>query len=230
MGIVDGSLTRGWRVIRGNVTDRGGDYWNGQGAIEAGEETGLGGEFDFPALAGDGVDRAGCESDTHSAGDVSQERSHQTAATAADEQAIGVTFVVVLFLDDFPFRNFHIVARLAVRIDSRAADGDEAHLDGDKAAVDFDAFESEVHVRLTAEKREILGPLDGADYAVNAGAGGENDAAVESDGLSENGDEGIPFAAGGTADGSEESKVDFCALNNLARLGASGHRQNDGNG
>ena len=190
----------------------------------------MGGEFDFPALASDDVDGAGGETDADAASDVAEEDAHQSAATAADGHAVGVTFIVVLFLDHFAFDDFDIAARGAVGIDARVTDGDDAHLDGDEAAVKLDAFEGEVHVGLATEEGEIFGFLDGADDAVNAGAGGEKDAAVESDGLGENGDEGIAFMADGAADGSEEREVDFCALDELARLGVNGCGKNGRNG
>ncbi len=224
LGIVEGLLARGWGGVRCNIPNRGGNYWNGQRAVEAREEAGFGGEIHLPAFARDDVNGAGSETDAHSAGNVAEEGAHQAATATANEQSIGVTFIVVLLLDNFPFGNFHVVARLAVRIDSRPANGDNAHLDGDKAAVDLNAFESQIHVGLAAEEREIFGLLDGPDNAVDAGAGGENDAAVESDGLGEDGDEGIAFAAGGTADGSEKCKVDLGALDNLARFGGCGRR------
>jgi hypothetical protein len=135
----------------------------------------------------------------------------------------------VLLLDNFALDDFHIVARLAVRIDSWPADGDKTHLDRDEAAVEFNAFEGEVHVGLAAEQREIFGALNGTDYAVDAGACGENDAIVESEGLSEDGDEWIAFAASGSADGSEKSKMDLSPLNDLTRFGRSGRGKNGGN-
>ena len=189
----------------------------------------MGGEFNFPALAGDDVNGAGGETDADAARDVAEEDAHQCAATSADGHGVGVTFVIMLLLDDFTFGDFHVLARLAVGVDSRAADGDEAHLDGDKAAVDLNAFEGKVHVRLAAEQREILRSLDGAHYAVDAGAGGENDAAVESDGLSENGDERIAFAADGAADRSEEREMDLRARDELARFGVRGCGKNGRN-
>jgi len=176
----------------------------------------------LPALAGDDVDGAGSKTNAHAASYIAEECAHQAATTAADEQAISITFVVVFLLDNFPFGDFHVIARLAVRIDSWPADGDNAHLDGDEAAVDLNAFESEIHVGLATEEGEIFGFLNGTDDAVDAGAGGENDPAVESDWLSENGDEGIAFAAGGSADGSEKSKVNLSPLNDLTRFGGSG--------
>ena len=182
----------------------------------------MGWELDFPALAGDDVDSACCETDAHSASDVAEEGAHQAAPAAADEHAIGVPFVIVLLLNHFAFGDFHVVARLTVRIDSWPADGDNAHLDGDQAAVNFDALEGEVHVGLAAEEGEIFWTLDGADYAVDACAGGKEDAAVESDGLGEDCDEGIAFAADGAADGSEQREMDFGAWDKLTRLGRDG--------
>lgn len=182
----------------------------------------MGGEFDFPTLAGDHVDSAGSETDAHAAGDVAEEGAHQTTPATTDEQAIGVTFVIMLFLDDFTFGDFHVLARLAVGIDAWAADGHDAHLDGDEAAVNFNAFEGEIHVGLAAEEREIFGFLDGADNTVDASAGGKKDAAVESDGLSKDGDEGITFAADGCADWSKQREMDFGAWDELARLGGNG--------
>ena len=202
----------------------GGEHWDGESAIQPREEAGFGGEFDFPALAGDDVDGAGCETDTHATSDIAEEGAHQAAATTADEQAIGVPFVIVFLLDNFPFGDFHVIARLAVRIDSWPADGDDAHLDRNEAAVELNGFEREVHVGLATEERKILGFLNGADDAVDAGAGGENDPAVESDWLGKDGNEGISFAAGGTADGSEKRKVDLSPLNDLTRFGGSGRR------
>jgi hypothetical protein len=200
----------------------GGENWDGKGAVEASEKAGFGGEFDFPALAGDDVHGAGGETDAHAASYVAEQNAHQCASTTADEQAVGVTFVIVFLLDNFPFGDFHVIARLAVRIDSWPADGDNAHLDGDEAAVELNSFEREIHVGLATEERKILGFLNGTDDAVDAGAGGENDPAVESDWLGKDGNEGIAFAAGGTADGSEKSKVDLGPLNDLPRLGGSG--------
>jgi len=190
----------------------------------------LGGEFDFPSLAGGDIDGAGGEADTRAASDVAEEYAHQCAATAADCHTVGVTFIVVFFLDHFAFDDFDVAARGAVGIDARVADADEAHLDGDEAAVEFDGFESEVHVGLAAEEREIFGFLDGADYSVDTSAGWKKDAAVEGDGLGENGDEGIAFVAGGAADGSEEREMNFGARDELARLGGNGSGENDRNG
>ena len=190
----------------------------------------MGREFDFSALASDDVDGAGGETDADPAGDVAEENAHQCATATADGHAVGVPFIIVLFLDDFAFDDFYVPARGAIGIDTGVADSDEAHLDGDESAVNFNGFEGEIHVSLTAEEREIFGLLDGADYAMNAGAGGKNDEAVESDGLREVGDEGITLAAGGAAEGGEEREMDFGALNNLARLGECGRGQNGRNG
>ena len=168
-------------------------------------------EFDFFAFAGGNVDSASGEADAGAASDVTEEYAHQGATATDDDHAEGVTFVVVLFLDDFAFGDFHVAAGRTVGIDARLPDGDDAHLEGNEAVVEFDGFEGEVHVSLAAEEGEIFGFLDGADDAVNARADGQKDAAVESDGLRENGDKGIAFAAGGAADGSEQREMNFGA-------------------
>ena len=90
--------------------------------------------------------------------------------------------------------------------------GENAHLDGDEAAVDFDGLEGEVHVRLAAENRKGFGFLDGADDAVHARASGKNDAAVERNGLREDGDKGIAFLGVRGTDRSEKREMDFGAL------------------
>jgi hypothetical protein len=119
--------------------------------------TGQGGReditFDF-AADGPGV---GSETDADVARDVAKEDAHQNATTAADGHTVGVTFIVVLFLYHFAFDDFDVMARGAPRIDARVADGDEAHLDGDEAAVNLSAFECEIRVGLAAEERELFG-------------------------------------------------------------------------
>ncbi len=136
----------------------------------------------------------------------------------------------MLLLNDFAFGDFNVVAGSTVGINARAADGNNAHLDRDQAAVNFNALKGEVHVGLAAEEWEILGFLDGADDAVNAGAGGKNDAAVKGNGLRENRDEWIAFVAGGAADGSEQREMNFGALDDLAGFRVSGENGRNGQG
>src|SRR5262249_10429827 len=162
---------------RGVVAGR--NVGHSQGAVQAGEQSGLRGHFHFLAFARDNVDGAGGETDPQPAGDVAKQDAHQRAATSANGHADGITGVVVLLLDDFALGDFDVVALLAVGALAGPSDGNKAHLDGDQPAINFNALEHQVQVGLAAEDRKILGLLDRTHNPMNAGAGGQDNAAIQ---------------------------------------------------
>ena len=168
---------------------------HGYGAIKTREQSGLRRHFHFFALAGNDVHRPGCKPDSEAARHVAEQNTDQRATASTNRHAEGVAFVVVLLLDHFTLRDFHVAAFLTVRIDPWLTDCHQAHLDGNQATVNFYTLEGHVQIRLAAESGEILSLLNRADDAVQACAGRDDNTAVKGDGLREDCDDGIALEA-----------------------------------
>ena len=192
---------------------------HGYGIVHADQQTGVGRDLYVFAFAGHDVDGAACQADAEAADYVAEDGADQRGATGADGGGDGVTFVVVLFLDDSAFFDFHVFAGFrGGLIVAGLFDGDDAHLDGDDAAIDFERAEGEVHVGFAANQGEAARRGDGADDAVDAGAGGNEELVAEVDGFGDDGDEGIAFARCGGADGIQQREMNLGALHDLARF------------
>src|SRR6266699_865405 len=81
-------------------------------------------------------------------------------ATGTDSRADDVALDVMLFLDDLTFFDFHVFAALAFGSPMGLLDGNDAHLHGNEAAIDFDGAEREIHVSLAAKHGKVAGLLD----------------------------------------------------------------------
>ena len=155
------------------------------GVVHAHENAGVRGNHDVFALARDDIDRAARQSDAESANNMAEDGANQRGTAGADGRGEHVTFVIVFFLHDSAFVHLHILAGLVVGNVAGLLNGDDAHLHGDDAAVRFrENAETEIHVRLSANKREVARRSNRADDAVNAGAGGNQKLIAEIDGLS----------------------------------------------
>jgi len=179
----------------------------------------LRGKFEVLALARNDVNGAAGEAETEASRDVAEDRADKRAATGAHSRADDVALDVMLFLNNLAFFNFHVFAARAADLPARLLDGDEAHLHGDEAAIDFDGAEREVHVGLAAKDGEAAGLLHGADDAVHARTGGEQQLAAEVDGVGDNGDKRVAISGYGAADAAQEREMNLGALNDLARFG-----------
>jgi len=73
----------------------------------------------------------------------------------------------------------------------RLLDGNDAHLHGDEAAIDFDGAEREVHVRLAAKHGKWRAFFHGADDAVDTRAGCQQQLATEVHGFGDDSDKRV---------------------------------------
>src|SRR6266436_4897696 len=192
---------------------------HGDGVVHADEHSGLRGKLEVLALARDDVRGAAREAEAETAGDVAEDRADEGAAAGADGPADDVALNIMLFLDDLAFFNFHVFAALAFGLPARLLDGDDAHLHGDEAAVDFNGAEGEVHVGLAAENGKVAGLLHRADDAVHTRTGGQQQLGAEVDGLGDDGDERVAILCHGAADAAQEREMNLRPLNDLTRFG-----------
>src|SRR6267378_4856944 len=197
----------------------GAGYRHGDGVVHANQHSGLRGKFEVLAFARDDVNGAAGKAQAEAAGDVAEDRADESAATGTDSPADDVALDVVLFLNDLAFFNFHVFAALAVGLPARLLDGDDAHLHGDEAAIDFDGAEREVHVGLAAKDGKVAGLLDSADDAVHTRTSGKQQLAAEVDGVGDNSDKRVAISGYGAADAAQEREMNLGALNDLARFG-----------
>jgi hypothetical protein len=179
----------------------------------------LRGKIEVPTLARDDVNSAAGEAETEAAHDVAEDCTDKRAATGAHSCADDVALDVVLFLNDLAFFNSHVFRSSAAGLPARLLDGDDAHLHGDEAAIDFDGAEREVHVRLAAKDGKVAGLFDGTDDAVHARTGGQQQLAAEVHGLRDNGDKRVAIPCYGAADAAQERELNLRALNDLPRFG-----------
>src|SRR5260370_4111648 len=151
-----------WRVSAAAAGERGvagaGDRQR-DGVVHANEHARLRGKVEVLALARDDVSGAAGKAEAEATRDVTEDRTDESAATDTDGRAYDVALDVMLFLNDLTFFNFHVLAALAVGLPMRLLDGNDAHLHGDEAAVDFDGAEREVHVSLAAKHGKVAGLL-----------------------------------------------------------------------
>src|SRR5216684_4698711 len=216
-----------WRVSAAAAGERdvaGAGDRDRDGVVHANEHAGLRGKVEVLALARDDVSGAAGKAKAEAARDVTEDRADESAATGADGRANDVALDVMLFLNDLAFFDFHVLAALAIGLPMRLLDGNDAHLHGDEAAVDFDGAEREVHVSLAAEHGKVAGFLHGADDAVHARTGGQQQLAAEVDGLGDNGDERVAVLCYGAADLAQEGEMNLRPLHDLTRRGVRRRR------
>src|SRR6266852_5271057 len=138
-----------WRVSAAAAGERcvaGAGDRDGVGVVHENEHARLRGKVEVLALARDDVSSAAGKAEAEATRDVAEDRADESAATGADGRAYDVALDVMLFLNDLAFFNFHVLAALAVSLPVRLLDGNDTHLHGDEAAIDFDGAEREVHV------------------------------------------------------------------------------------
>src|SRR5260370_28226063 len=165
---------------------------HGNGVVHSNEHPGLRGKIEILALARDDVSGAAGEAEAETARDVAEDRAYEGAATGADGRADDVALDVVLFLNDLALFNLHVFAALAFGLPARLLDGDDAHLHGDEAAIDFDGAEGEVHVGLASENGKVASLLHRADDAVHTRTGGPQPFGTPGDGLRGDSDGPVP--------------------------------------
>src|SRR5712692_5469590 len=211
-----------WRASAAAGGERGvagaGDR-HGNSVVHSNEHSGLRGKIEVLAFARDDVSGAAGKAEAKAAHDVAEDRADESAATSADGRADNVALDVMLFLNHLAFFNFYIFAALAVDLPVRLLDGNDAHLHGDEAAIDFDGAEGEVHVSLAAKNGKVAGLLHRADDAVHTRTGGQQQLGAEVDGLGDDGDERVAILCHGAADAAQESEMNLRPLNDLTRFG-----------
>ena len=197
----------------------GAGHRHGDGVVHSDQHSGLRRKFEVLALARDDIGGTAGQAEAEATRDVAEDRTDERAATGPDGRADNIALDVVLFLNDLSFGHLQIFAALAFGLPARLLDGNDAHLHGDEAAIDFDGPEREVHVRLAAKDGKAAGLLHGADDAVHARTGGKQQLAAEVDGVGDNGDKRVAISGYGAADAAQESEMNLGALNDLARFG-----------
>src|SRR5271165_635966 len=174
--------------------------WHGYGAVKAGEHARLRREFHFLALANGDVGGAASDAESEAARHVAKNGADQCAAAGADGGAHDVALVVVFFLQDLALVDLDVLAGLGVAIAAAVLNGQDAHLNGDDAAIDFHAAKGEIHVRLPAKQREAARFFHGADGAVDTRAHGNQQGIANEHRLGDHGHEGVAIASAGAAD------------------------------
>ncbi len=152
-------------------------------------------KFHIPSLARHYISGAAGQAEAEAAHDVAEDRADERAAAGANGRGDDVTLDVVFFLNDLAFLHFHVFAALAVGLPPGLFDFDDAHLDRNQAAIDFDGTEREIQVGLATKSGKVPGLLDCANDAVDAGACGKHQLTAEIDGLGHNGNERVPSLA-----------------------------------
>src|SRR5205807_1114867 len=192
---------------------------HGDGVVNANEHSCLRRKFEVLALARDDVGGAAGQAEAEAASHVAEDRANESSATGTDGRADNVTLEVMLFLNNLSFVHVQIFAALAFGQPVRLLDGNDAHLHGYEAAIDFDGTKSEVHVRLAAKDGKAASPLDRADNAVHTRAGGKQQLAPEIDGLRNYGDERVAVPCDSAANAAQQRKMNLRALHDLTRFG-----------
>ena len=178
----------------------GAGHRHGDGVVHTDQHSGLRRKFEVLALARDDIGGTAGQAEAEATRDVAEDRTDERAATGPDGRADNIALDVMLFLNDLSFVHFQIFAALAFGLPARLLDGNDAHLHGDEAAINFHGTKSEVHVRLAAKDGKAAGPLDGADNAVHTRAGGKQQLAAEIDRLGDRGDERVAILCNRAAD------------------------------
>jgi hypothetical protein len=181
-------------------------------------------EFHFLALANHDVGGAASEAEAEALHDFTEDGANDGARAGADGAADDVTLEVMLFLHNLTFSDLDVASLFAVGLASGRLERDDAHLDGDEAAVNFHGMKSDVDVGLAAEHGEAAGFLDGANDTVDARARGNQHLGAEHNGIGDSGDEGVTIFREAGVDAVQKGEVDLGALQNLARIGF-GHRR-----
>src|SRR5260370_597235 len=180
---------------------------HGDGVIHANQHSGLRGKFEVLALARDDVSGAAGKAEAETARGMAEHRANESPAAGADGRADDVALDVVLFLNHLAFFDFYVFAAFAVGLPVRLLDGNDAHLHGDEAAIDFNGTKSEVHIRLAAKDGKAAGLLDGSNDAIHARTGREQQLAAEVDRLGDNRDKRIALLFYCTADFAPEWEI-----------------------
>src|SRR3984957_9286870 len=112
-------------------------------------------------------------------------------------------------LDDLTFIYFYVVAARGVAVGALPQDFKDAHVHGDQPAIDFEAAEIQVEVRLTAQNGKAARRRNHADGAVNAGTSRNQQGVADEDGLGKHGDESVTVTRSGGADGAYDVQAHF---------------------
>src|SRR5882672_2328315 len=99
-----------WRTSAAASGERGGasaGYRHADGVVHANQHSRLRGKFEVLALARDDVNGAASKAQAEAARDVAEDRADESAAAGTDSPADDVA-LVVLFLNDLAFFNFHV--------------------------------------------------------------------------------------------------------------------------
>src|ERR1700730_9824400 len=128
---------------RATGTDRG---RKGDVVVYTHKHAGLRWKVDFLAFASNDVCGASSQAESESSRHVAEDQSNQRAAPRANRSSHHIASVVVLFFDDLALIDFYILAPPAIPLAAGLFDGDDAHVNGNKTAIDFQGAESQVHV------------------------------------------------------------------------------------
>src|ERR1700688_2531323 len=112
-------------------------------------------------------------------------------------------------LDDLTFIYFYVVAARGVAVSALSQDFKDAHVHGDQPAIDFEAAEIQIQVRLATKNGKAARRRHHADGAVDARTSGDQQGVADEDGLGKHGDEGVTVTRSGGADGAYDVQAHF---------------------
>src|ERR1700688_344258 len=112
-------------------------------------------------------------------------------------------------LDDLTFIYLYVVAARGVAVCALPQDFNDAHVHGDQPAIDFEAAEIQVHVRLATKNGKAARWGHGANGAVDARTSGDQQSVADEYGLGKHGDEGVTVTRSGGPEGVNKVQAHF---------------------